>query len=64
VRVCVPQSPHACELGPVQVHCPPAQTEPPGQTLPHVPQLPESVCSSTQLLPQRESVPLHAQGPH
>ena len=52
VRVWLPQLPQGSVFEPVQVQDPATQLDPPGQTLPHVPQLFESVCSSTQVLPQ------------
>ena len=54
VRDWVPQFPQASVFEPVQVQAPATQVEPPGQTLPQVPQLLGSVCRSTQVLVQRE----------
>jgi hypothetical protein len=54
VRVWVPQLPHACEVGPLQPHCPAVQVDPDGHTVPHAPQLFASVCSSTHAPEQAE----------
>jgi hypothetical protein len=64
VRVCVPQLPQACEVGPVHVQDPATQLEPPGQALPHAPQLARSDCSLTQVLPQSENPALQLHAPH
>jgi hypothetical protein len=50
VRDWVPQSPQGCVLAPEQVQDPATQLEPPGQALPHAPQLLLSLVSSTQAL--------------